>query len=110
MGCAETVWTKDTTTSTNTSLPKASSGCRRRAVRVTFDRNIRSSSEVARFFDAGCSFRPVLPAGTNMMEVKFDELLPDFISASLQTGLLSHTSFSKYYLCRKYSLRGNYDF
>ena len=79
-------------------------------VRVTFDRNIRSSSEVARFFDAGCPFRPVLPAGTNMMEVKFDELLPDFISASLQTGLLSRTSFSKYYLCRKYSLRGNYDF
>ncbi|MBR1714976.1 MAG: polyphosphate polymerase domain-containing protein [Treponema sp.] len=73
-------------------------------VRVTFDRNIRSSSDIASFFDPRLACRPILPAGTNMIEVKFDEFLPDFINEVLQTGRLSQTSFSKYYLCRKYNM------
>lgn len=79
-------------------------------VRVTFDRNIRSSDRTGSFFDRSCPFRPVLSCGMNMMEVKFDEFLPDFINEALQTGALQWTSFSKYYLCRKYSMRGSYDF
>lgn len=75
-------------------------------VRVTFDRNIRSSSDIKGFFSDTTAFRPVLPKNVNMMEVKFDELLPDYISSLLQTGLLRQTSFSKYYLCRKYNLTG----
>ncbi len=73
-------------------------------VRVTFDRNIRSSAEIKDFFNPNLSCRPILEAGTNMIEVKFDEFLPDFINEVLQTGRLSQTSFSKYYLCRKYNL------
>ncbi|MBP3367432.1 MAG: polyphosphate polymerase domain-containing protein [Treponema sp.] len=79
-------------------------------VRVTFDRNIRSSGRIGEFFDESAPFRPVLSAGTNMMEVKFDEFLPDFINEALQAGALQWTSFSKYYLCRKYSFGGSYDF
>lgn len=75
-------------------------------VRVTFDRNIRSSSDIKGFFSNTTAFRPVLAKSINMMEVKFDELLPDYISSILQTGLLRQTSFSKYYLCRKYNLKG----
>ena len=75
-------------------------------VRVTFDRNLRSSSNIEDFFNPQAAFRSVLPVGTNMMEVKFDELLPDYISSLLQTGLLRQTSFSKYYLCRKYNSQG----
>ncbi|MBQ0038812.1 MAG: VTC domain-containing protein, partial [Treponema sp.] len=74
-------------------------------VRITFDRNIRSSDCIEKFFDQDCPFRPILENETNMMEVKFDELLPDFINESLQTGRLNQTSFSKYYLCRKYNMR-----
>lgn len=76
-------------------------------VRITFDRNIRSSNEISKFFDTDCPFRPILPVNSNMMEVKFDELLPDYINETLQTSMLNQTSFSKYYLCRKYNMRGN---
>lgn len=75
-------------------------------VRVTFDRNIRSSSDIKGFFSRTTAFRPVLEKNVNMMEVKFDELIPDYISSVLQTGMLRQTSFSKYYLCRKYNLHG----
>ena len=73
-------------------------------VRVTFDRNIRSSSKLDAFFDKDLPCRPALPLGVNMMEVKFDELLPDFIAQMLETGALRQTAFSKYYLCRKFSM------
>lgn len=75
-------------------------------VRVTFDRNIRSSSDIKGFFSSSTAFRPVLERNINMMEVKFDELLPDYIASLLQTGLLRQTSFSKYFLCRKFNLKG----
>ena len=73
-------------------------------VRVTFDRNIRSSSKLSSFFDEDLPCRPVLPTGVNMMEVKFDELLPDFIAQMLETRVLQQTAFSKYYLCRKFAM------
>ncbi|MGN0728808.1 polyphosphate polymerase domain-containing protein [Treponema sp.] len=75
-------------------------------VRVTFDRNLRSSSNIQDFFDENAPFRSVFPDGTNMMEVKFDELLPDFINEVCQCGQLQWSSFSKYYVCRKFDLHG----
>ena len=48
--------------------------------------------------------RPIMPAGWHLMEVKFDEYLPDFIYRSLNLGQLQQTAFSKYYLCRKHAL------
>ena len=43
---------------------------------------------------------PVLPKGMHVMEVKYDELLPDIIARQLETGKLKKTAFSKYYLGR----------
>lgn len=77
--------------------------CKAGNARVTFDRNIRSSSGARGLFDADAARRPVLPLGVNMMEVKYDELLPDYIAEVLQTGALERTSFSKYCLCRKFA-------
>lgn len=74
-------------------------------VRVTFDRNIRSADDFSSFFSAGLATRPILPAGTNLLEVKFDEFLPDYIYDALSTEKLKATSFSKYYLCRKYNMK-----
>lgn len=76
-------------------------------VRITFDRNIRSSCDFSGFFDPGLSSRPVMETGTNMIEVKYDELLPGFISESLQTARLNQTSFSKFYICRKFNRIGD---
>jgi len=75
-------------------------------VRVTFDTDISSAScDPEGFFSPELPVRPVLPLGTHLMEVKYDGFLPDFIYRSLNLGQLRQTSFSKYYLCRKYSLR-----
>lgn len=75
-------------------------------VRVTFDTDIASAScDPEGFFSPQLPVRPVLPLGTHLMEVKYDGFLPDFIYRSLNLGQLRQTSFSKYYLCRKYSLR-----
>lgn len=75
-------------------------------VRVTFDKNVRSSNCIESFFERDIPFRPIFPRDTNMLEVKFDELLPDFINEILQTGFLRQTAFSKYYMCRKFQLGG----
>lgn len=71
-------------------------------VRVTFDNNITSSSQCKDFFNERIDGRPVLPRGYSLMEVKFDEFLPDFILRGLQIEELQQTTFSKYYICRKF--------
>lgn len=72
-------------------------------VRITLDTNIRSSSAVETFLDEKIPNRPVLPLGQQLLEVKYDEYLPDFIYRSLQLSSLRQTAFSKYYICRKYT-------
>ncbi len=73
-------------------------------VRITFDRNITSSSQVDLFFNADVKKRPILPAGMQLLEVKYDEYLPDPIYHALMLDNMQRTNFSKYYLCRKYSI------
>lgn len=72
-------------------------------VRITLDTNIKSSSAVERFLDPQVPGRPVLPVGQQLLEVKYDEYLPDFIYRSLMLQNLRQTAFSKYYICRKYT-------
>ena len=75
-------------------------------VRVTFDTNIRSSTDVARFLEPVIPTRQILQSGQHLIEVKFDEFLPDTIRRVLEIGSLTQTAFSKYYLCRRYSIGG----
>lgn len=72
-------------------------------VRITLDTNIRSSSAVDQFLAEQIPNRPVMPAGQQLLEVKYDEYLPDFIYRALQLHSLRQTAFSKYYICRKYT-------
>lgn len=76
-------------------------------VRITLDTNIRSSNSFNSFFSADISSRLILPSGQHLLEVKFDEFLPAYIKEILQLDNLQQTTFSKYYLCRKYSLGVN---
>ena len=75
-------------------------------VRVTFDMNITSSPAFDRFFMEDIPERPVLPKGQHLLEVKFDEYLPDYIYHAIQMTNMRLETFSKYYLCRQYSLGG----
>lgn len=70
-------------------------------VRITFDRNIMASRACDTFFDQHISeLVPVMPVGMHVLEVKYDELLPDMIARQLEIGKLRQTAFSKYYLGR----------
>lgn len=71
-------------------------------VRVTFDSNIRSVRDVHSFLDKEIQGRGVLPVGWALMEVKFDSFLPDEVHELLQLDGLTVSTFSKYYLCRKF--------
>lgn len=75
-------------------------------VRVTFDMHIRSSNQFEKFLDESIESRLIMPSGEHVLEVKFDEYLPDFIYQSVQIDKLQQTSYSKYYLCRKYGMGG----
>ena len=75
-------------------------------VRVTFDMNITSSPAFDRFFMEDIPERPVLPKGQHLLEVKFDEYLPDYIYHAIQMTNMRLETFSKYYLCRQYNLGG----
>ena len=70
-------------------------------VRITFDRNITASKYCDEFLEDRVSgMTPVLPAGMHVLEVKYDEFLPDVIARQLEIGKLRKTAFSKYYLGR----------
>lgn len=73
-------------------------------VRITFDRNIASSSKIEDFFRADIGQRQILPSGQQLLEVKYDEYLPDHIYHALSLANMQRIAFSKYYLCRRYHL------
>lgn len=75
-------------------------------VRITFDEHITSSNDLSHFLNQRLLTRPVLEKGTGILEVKWDEFLPGYIKNFLETGSLQHSSFSKYYMCRKYNIYG----
>lgn len=72
-------------------------------VRITIDRNIKVSRECSSFLDEKTSgFVSVMPAGNHILEVKYDEFLPDIIAKQLEIKKLRQTAFSKYYLGRSF--------
>lgn len=72
-------------------------------VRITFDKNIKSINDTNTFLDLRVGGRGILPVGSALMEVKFDDFIPDEIYSLLQLNGLQVSTFSKYYLCRKYA-------
>lgn len=68
-------------------------------VRITIDRNISASSSFEDFFSHKVGrIIPVMPKQMHILEVKYDELIPDFILQALQVDDLQKSTFSKYYL------------
>ncbi len=71
-------------------------------VRVTFDYDIRSGVCSTALLD-GAVLVPSNP-GLVLMEVKWDDYLPDIIRDILQEGSLRVSAFSKYATCRRYDI------
>lgn len=70
-------------------------------VRITLDRNIRVSKNISDFYMRNKTAYRMLPEMNRVIEVKYDEFLPGFISRILELGNMNQTSFSKYCLCRR---------
>lgn len=69
-------------------------------VRITLDCNISASDEIGQFLSGNYFRVPVMEKEKHVLEVKFDEVLPSYIKAVLQSDVLLQQSFSKYYLGR----------
>ena len=70
-------------------------------VRVTLDYNIRTGLRSTDFLNPGCATIPV-PGSPCILEVKWDNYLPDAIRGAVQLGDRHSASFSKYAACRMY--------
>ena len=71
-------------------------------VRITFDRNIQISTQCHAFLqDTLPGAISLLPAGLHVLEVKYDELIPDYLLQLIQSIHPQRTAFSKYYLGRR---------
>lgn len=70
-------------------------------VRVTFDMKISASYELENFLDGDYQRFYVLPSGLNVLEVKFDNILPSYIRNIVESYSFKQGSFSKYYYGRK---------
>ena len=67
-------------------------------VRVTFDRNICAGRQIENLFDNEIARIAVLPTGYHILEVKWDDYLPDTIYRLIENDHLQVSTFSKFYL------------
>ena len=70
-------------------------------VRITFDMKISASYELEHFLDGNYTRFYINPSNINVLEVKFDDILPSYIRNIVESYSFNQTSFSKYYYGRK---------
>lgn len=72
-------------------------------VRITFDSGIRSSLYGKDFIgDTFAGINACEDTHEIIMEVKYDEFLPEIIALLIQSGNVRQKSFSKYGICRRF--------
>lgn len=71
-------------------------------VRITFDSEIRTGLYAKDLFAKELPSVSVCPPGVLLLEVKYDDYLPELIRALIQTNTRRTESFSKYAACRIY--------
>ena len=65
-------------------------------VRITLDYNISVSYDFENAFSQNLAVIPIMNRDRALLEVKFNDFIPDFIRWRLQLNTLSRTSYSKY--------------
>lgn len=69
-------------------------------VRITFDKNIRAAFS-DRLFDPDLLMTPVIIEPMMVLEVKFDQMLPEYIKNAISTARILNSSVSKYCMARE---------
>ena len=64
-----------------------------------------SDRNYERFFDDDLPVRPIMARDLDLLEVKYDTLLPDHLRQVMNLKNMRYTSFSKYELCRRMPMR-----
>lgn len=70
-------------------------------VRITLDYDIRTSLHQINLLDSDLPMIPASP-GSVLLEVKYDNYLPDIIRDIIQLQYRAESAFSKYAVCRQY--------
>lgn len=70
-------------------------------VRVTFDKDIAASVGDFDMFSPHYEVRHVLEPGVMVLEVKYDDYLPDPVYQILKTAMTEKCAISKYVMCRE---------
>lgn len=70
-------------------------------VRITFDMKISASYDLEHFLDRDYIKYYLNASNVNVLEVKFDDILPSYIRKIVESYGFKQTSFSKYYYGRK---------
>lgn len=65
-------------------------------VRITLDYNIAMNYKVSEFFEENGTSIPIIEKGFCILEVKYDDFLPNYIAWLLNINTLEQTSYSKY--------------
>ena len=71
-------------------------------VRITFDLDLQTGNYVTDLFRPDIRTIPVFPSDRIIMEVKFDDALPDPVRQLLKPVRATRSAISKYELCRRF--------
>ena len=74
-------------------------------VRITFDKELRAGISGIDLFDRNIVYQEILYPEQVILEVKYDDFLPDVIRQLLQPERLTRSAISKYVLCRERTLQ-----
>ncbi len=75
--------------------------------RITFDCNVRASDQIELFGQPNVIYDRLVD-GDYVLEVKYDEFIPDYLLQVLEQNSMWQTSFSKYCCCREVNTGGEY--
>lgn len=65
-------------------------------VRITIDYNLSSSVDFDKFFDKKINLVPIMEKNYAILEVKYNDFIPDYIRYKLELNHLMQTSYSKF--------------
>lgn len=78
-------------------------------VRITFDKNLKTGLHAVDIFNKQLQTVHAIDENFIIIEVKYDEYIPEYVKIALQIEGLRRQSISKYVLCRKYTKANSWE-
>ena len=78
-------------------------------VRITFDKNLRSGLLSTDLFDRSLLTIDVIERPVHVLEVKYDNFLPDHLRKMIQISSSTRFAISKFVICKKFTKFNNWE-